>query len=167
MHARRRSKKITKDLLRLGDFLPDTLKKKKIYLSIRDTEIAAVWESTVGRQISDQTDPVRFRSSRLYINVTTPAWMQQLQYMKHEILAKLNECLPSRNVTALHFSIGPVSKKTGDPGKSQFLQFDTQLLRPREKRLIKENISQIADQELREIIERVMIKEILTRRLRS
>jgi predicted nucleic acid-binding Zn ribbon protein len=164
MYQRRRSRKRQKNLLKMGDFLPKLLKSKKLAVDILDYRITDVWYRAVGPQISAQTIPVKFKNHTLYVNVSTPAWMQQLHFMKQEILDKVYAEWGNDEIRNIHFAIGNIPSGPMRP-KDHISDFNPRLLKERDKRLIRENLSQIRDTELKAILKKVMTREIIKRRL--
>lgn len=167
MSARRRSKKKVYRLERLGEFLPGALVKEKIFIPTMPPGMAILWNRAVGPQIARQTEPTRFRQGVLYVTVTTPAWMQQLQYMNDEILEKVNSLDPGQKIAKIRYAIGQVTPHAERAETLQDTPLDENKLRDRDRRLIAEHLSSIQDEELKEAIRRVMIREALTRHLRS
>ena len=49
-----------------------------------------LWDEVVGPQIAARTRPEKIRDGVLEVCVDQPTWMQQLQLLKPQILAKLN-----------------------------------------------------------------------------
>ncbi|MBD1400166.1 DciA family protein [Pelovirga terrestris] len=68
-----------------------------------------VWDKIVGRQIAARARPLRLRKGVLEIAVDHPVWMQQLQMMKTQILAKIQQQIPKAGITELYL------RKTGHP----------------------------------------------------
>ncbi|MCD6487113.1 MAG: DUF721 domain-containing protein [Syntrophobacterales bacterium] len=161
---RRRSGKRRRNLQKMGDFLQKALKRKKILLDLIDYRILDIWNKAVGPQISAHTNPFKFKNGTLFVNVSDPAWMQQLRFMKQEIMDKVNLDWEKEEIKNIYFSIGDIHytpAKTAD----RSIDFSQYSLKERERRLIRENLSQIDDEELKDILEKVMIKEIIKRRL--
>jgi len=148
----------------MGDFLAKFLKRKKILLDILDYRILDVWHRAVGPQISAQTAPSKFKNNTLFVTVSTPAWMQQLRFMKQEIMDKVNAEWEKEEIRNIHFTIGDIPS-TPAPQAGYTADFNPRLLKERDKRVIRENLSRIEDEELRGILKRVMIKETIKRRL--
>ncbi len=164
MYQRRRSRKRQKNLLKMSDFLPKVLKSKRLAVDILDYRITDVWYRAVGLQISAQTIPVKFKNHTLYVNVSTPAWMQQLHFMKQEILDKVRAEWGNDEIRNIHFAIGNIPSIPMRP-ENHISDFNPRLLKERDKRLIRENLSQIRDTELKAILKKVMTREIIKRRL--
>jgi hypothetical protein len=90
--------------------------------------------------------------------------MHQLQFVKNEIIEKLNEILGKESIRNIFFSIGEVSavqKKKDDPFT---FKPDQNLLKDRDKRLIEECTASISDRELNEILKRAMTRTIIRRK---
>lgn len=167
MSARRRSKKKVYRLERLGEFLPVALVKEKIFIPTMPPGMANLWKRAVGPQIARQTEPCRLRQGVLYVTVTTPAWMQQLQYMNDEILEKVNSLEPEQKIAKIRYSIGQVTPRDVQEETLRDAPLDENRLGKRDRRLIAQHLSSIEDEDLREAIRRAMIREALTRNLRS
>lgn len=126
-----------------------------------------VWDQAVGRQISDQTAPLHIKRGVLYVKVATSVWMHQLQFLKDEIIFKFNRLSAISPISALHLSLGEI-RRAPPFGKRQDTESLSPLpLKPRDQRIIKESVAAIADPELKDILQRVMTKEITRRRLRE
>ncbi|MBW2674246.1 MAG: DUF721 domain-containing protein [Deltaproteobacteria bacterium] len=164
MYQRRRIRKRKTKLLKMGDFLPRVLKKKNILLDMLDQNILGAWRKAVGPQILAQTAPFKFKNDTLFVNVSTPAWMQQLRFMKQEIMDKVNSEGIQKEIKNIHFMIGDIPSAPAPP-EDPAIDFNPRLLKERDKRLIKENLSQVGDKELKGILKRVMTREIIKRRL--
>lgn len=167
MSARRRSPKKVYRLERLGEFLPAALVKEKIFIPTMPPGMANLWNRAVGPQIARQTEPCRLRQGVLYVTVTTPAWMQQLQYMKDEILEKVNSLEPEQKIVKIRYSIGQVTPRAGQADPPPGAPLDENRLGKRDRRLMDQHLSSIGDEDLKEAIRRAMIREALTRNLRS
>jgi len=148
----------------MGDFLPRVLRKKKILLDMLDHRILETWRTAVGPQISAQTLPFKFKNNTLFVNVSTPAWMQQLSFMKQEIMDKVNDEWGKEEIRNIYFTIGDIPSAPAGPA-DHAVDFNPRLLKERDKRLIRENLSQIKDTELKGILKKLMTKEIIKRRL--
>ena len=164
MYGRRRSRKRQRNLQKMGDFLQKVLRKRKIFLELIDHSILDVWNIAVGPQISANTNPFKFKNGTLFVHVSAPAWMQQLRFMKQEIMDKVNLEWEKEEIENIYFSIGDIHR-TPEKQADNPIDFSLYPLKERDKRLIRENLSQIDDKELKDTLEKVMTKEIIKRRL--
>lgn len=67
-----------------------------------------VWENAVGPPISDNAKPFAVKGSLLLVHVSSSAWLHQLQFLKTELLDKLNHRLKNQRVADIKFKIGPL-----------------------------------------------------------
>ncbi len=70
-----------------------------------------VWDDTVGAQIAANTEPVAIRRGVLEVKVSNHGWLQQLQFLKPEIVEKLNRRIGKRVVKNLFLRIGEIGKE--------------------------------------------------------
>lgn len=159
---RRRSKQA--NLQRLGNVLTGILKKHNIFFDSEEQRLLEVWQKAVGPQISVQTRPDRLKRNTLFVKVSSSVWMHQLHILKQDIIEKINRLLTKDLVKNIHFSIGDIpSTMPTHPHSSSFLP--DYPLKEKDKNLIEKSISSVADPELKEILRRVMTKNIIRRRL--
>ena len=67
-----------------------------------------IWDSIVGEVISKNAKPAAFKGRILLVYVTSSTWVHQLQFLKAEMIAKLNGALGKSLIDDLKFKIGPV-----------------------------------------------------------
>lgn len=152
-----------KKLQQLGDILQTTLKKRKINLDLEDQKLQGLWSQAVGSQISSQTRPHRIKGNTLHVKVSSSVWMHQLQFLKDEIIEKINKSQEKEIVKNIYFSIGDISSAISRGGQNLFAS-DTPPLKEKDKKLIEKSLLSISDPELKEILQKVMAKEIHRRR---
>jgi hypothetical protein len=158
-------RKKTKPLL-VGDILQETLKRRNIPIDCRDQEIVTGWEKTVGPQIFQQTRPEKIRNKTLYLKVSSSAWMQQLQFMKPELIEKVNAALGKEAVNNIFFNVGVIEPQPVKVPKEVFrLNEEDFPLKPRDIRIMQESLAEITDPELEKAIERAMRKGIIRRKM--
>ena len=76
-----------------------------------DGELTGVWElwgGAVGKVIADNTRPDAFKDGVLLVNVSNSPWVHQLQFMKQEIIEKLNQAFEKELVHEVRFRVGPI-----------------------------------------------------------
>lgn len=152
-------------LQRIDDILEKVLKKHHIPLKMEDRRLRDVWLQAVGSRIAAQSKPDCIKKSVLFVKVANSAWMQQLHFMKREIIEKFNDLLQTEPVKDIFFAIGeiaaPATVKT-DP-----VDCDDEMpaLKARDKKMIEKSLSAVADEELRAILKRAMTREVIRRRM--
>ena len=143
----------------LGDILQRFLKKRNIPHQAADRGLVDLWRRAVGPQIAAQTFPDSLKRGSLFVRVSAPIWLHQLQFMTEEILCSLKRLSGKGDIGTLHFVIGeiPSPPAASLPGP----------LPARDRAVIRDSLSALPDPELQEIVKRVMTREISRRRQRE
>jgi predicted nucleic acid-binding Zn ribbon protein len=103
-----RRRKALKSPAHIKTIIPHLMKS---YRNQGDTEmvkIFGIWEKAVGVSISKHAQPEAFKGKLLLVNVTDSTWMHQLQFLKKDILAKLNAVMGQHRIEEIRFRIGPI-----------------------------------------------------------
>ena len=66
------------------------------------------WDQVVGKAISEHAQPAACKGKMLLVHVASSAWIHQLQFLKKEIIGKLNDALSDELIEEIKFKIGPV-----------------------------------------------------------
>ncbi len=157
---RRRKRKA--NLQQIGDVLFSLLKKRGMASKFEEKALLKIWPKAVGPQIASQTQIDSFRHGILFVKTVSSVWVQQLHFIKEEILGKLNELSAKTQIKEIRFIVGYTnlqqkeSENISHPKKS--------VLKKRDKEMIAECTDALADQELADVLKRVMQLEISRRR---
>jgi len=163
-HSMRRRYQSAK-LQRIDDILHKVLKKNHIPLKMEDRRLRTVWFQAVGPRIATHTRPDCIRKSVLFVKVANSVWMQQLHFMKQDILEKFNHLNQRDPVKNIFFAIGEIPVSAAAKRDRIFIADKVPALKARDKKMIEESLAAIADEELRDILKRAMKKEITRRRM--
>jgi hypothetical protein len=148
----------------LGEILQKILKQRNIPHTSTDRHLLNTWKRAVGPQIAAQTHPDTVKRGTLFVRVSAPVWLHQLQFMKEEILGRINEIYGKEEVRGLFFTIGDIPPPPpGDAGQPPPAAPLSGLL-ARDRNMMRESLATVRDPELQEILERVMAREISRRR---
>jgi hypothetical protein len=150
---------------RLGEIIGKILKKRNIPHTASDRHLLDLWRRCVGPSIAAQTHPEAIKRGVLYVRVSAPVWMHQLQFLKEEMLEKLRSLETQQEIRGLFFSVGELPSPPADSANRP--EVSTAPLSDRDRGMMKSSLAAIADPELREILERVMATEIGRRRQRE
>lgn len=83
------------------DVLDDILKKAGTHRA------AVIWADVVGEKIAKYTKPKGVHRRVLIIEVANPVWRQQIEFLKDDILKKMNDKLPEkRKIKKIKFTLG-------------------------------------------------------------
>jgi hypothetical protein len=91
---------------RLGQILDKSLKRLELSSRIEEYGIWPIWNETVGPVVARNAQPEKIRNGTLFVSVTSPTWMNELQYMKEMITEKLNERIGREVVKNIFFVMG-------------------------------------------------------------
>ena len=76
---------------RVGDVLAEVLEKKGLLKQVERAGLVEEWPDRVGEKISSVTRAVSVDGRRMVVEVQSSGWLMELNLMKREILARLNE----------------------------------------------------------------------------
>src|SRR5574341_1116107 len=108
---------------RLSEVLDQSLKRFELTGRLDEYGVWPIWNDVVGKTIALNAQPEKIRNGTLFVKVTSPVWMQQLQFMKEMIVEKLNQRLKSEVVKTIFFMVGridaPKMKPQAEEPKSE------------------------------------------------
>jgi hypothetical protein len=162
---RRRSAQSKPEII--GAILRKVLKKRNIPHTSTDRRLLDLWAEAVGPQIAARTLPEAIKRGTLNVRVSSPVWLHQLQFLKEEILVKVNALSGKEEIRSLYLSIGEVPPPPAGAADPSITSPAPAPLRKRDREMMRESLSAVTDPELREILERVMFREISRRRERE
>jgi len=74
----------------LGDILGEVIGSLGIRTQLKRHEVINLWPQIVGEKIAAVTKAREVRDGRLFVEVESSAWRNELFYLKHEFVKKLN-----------------------------------------------------------------------------
>jgi predicted nucleic acid-binding Zn ribbon protein len=141
------------DIERLGDVLAKSLKRLDLAPRLDEYGVWAVWNEVVGPAIARNAQPEKSRNGTLFIKVSSPVWMQQLQFMKEMIVDKLNQKLKAPLVKNIFFMVGRIdTAAAGIDAAAESAPAALQPTRPVDDRFIES----IADEEVRDAFKKLL-----------
>jgi hypothetical protein len=151
----------------LGEILESILKKRNIPHTSTDRRLLDLWGRAVGPQIAAQTHPEAVKRGVLFVRVSASVWLHQLQFMKEEILGKVRKLSSPDEVRNIFFSVGEIPASPSGRRQNPETELVPPLILTRDRTMVRESLQAISDPDLREILERVMTREIDRRRRRE
>jgi hypothetical protein len=100
-----RSKK-KKQFEPLGNILPNVLSSLRTGGDEQLLHVWELWDSAVGEMIANNAQPLAFKGKLLLVEVTSSAWLHELQFLKGDIINNLNNALGKELVSEIKFKIG-------------------------------------------------------------
>lgn len=105
-------------LIPLPNVLTRVLKSHGMETRMREYMLQQHWTEIVGDHIGHHTWPDSIRHHKLYLLVENSVWMQQLLYLKPDLLAKINAAAEGESLTDIVFRVGPVATTQDSTGHS-------------------------------------------------
>ena len=91
-----------------GTVLEQSLKRLDLVARLEENAVWTIWNDVVGNVIARNAQPEKIRNGTLFVKVSSPVWMQQLQFMKEMIAGKLNHRLKRDIVRNIFFMVGRI-----------------------------------------------------------
>ncbi|KAF0134912.1 MAG: hypothetical protein FD145_293 [Candidatus Saganbacteria bacterium] len=90
----------------MTELLSEILKGSEINKLIKNANIVLLWSECVPREIAKNTEAIKIRNKVLYVDAKTSVWAQELNFLKKEILEKINEIAGFKAVADIRFKAG-------------------------------------------------------------
>jgi len=74
----------------------------------KEAQLVHLWEQIVGPKLALHTHPQRIENECLICLVDNSAWLHEIQYMKHDIVKKINEVMHKRLVKNIFFKLSQI-----------------------------------------------------------
>jgi predicted nucleic acid-binding Zn ribbon protein len=103
---RRQDVRVGRDPVRLGDVLKAALARLPAGADIADHALWGHWDDVVGPTLARHARPRRLRRGVLVVAVDDSLWMHELQFLKQELCARLNERMGRAVVRQMFLALG-------------------------------------------------------------
>ena len=103
-----KSKKQKAKFEHIGNILADVLKSYRRESDADLVQVWQVWDQIVGDVIAQNARPAAFKGKILLVHVSSSTWIHQLQFLKNEMIEKLNKAQGKALIDDLKFKIGPL-----------------------------------------------------------
>jgi predicted nucleic acid-binding Zn ribbon protein len=57
---------------------------------IKNCSLLSLWPKVVDERVQKHTEPIKIRNRTLYVSTSSPAWAQELGFLKKNIMEKFN-----------------------------------------------------------------------------
>ena len=87
---------------------------------LREQRAVVDWEAIVGKKVAQHSRAIRVDGGRLFVEVDSSVWAQELSLMKRRILRQVNVRAGDRVIDNVHFVLGgarPNGASGGNSGK--------------------------------------------------
>ncbi|MBI3599007.1 MAG: DUF721 domain-containing protein [Nitrospirae bacterium] len=101
----------------LSDVILNLIERLNLQKEMNIYHLCEHWEEIVGCQIAAHTAPEKLRFNTLSLLVDSAPWMNQLTFLKKEIIEKTNQFLQKQLILDLYFKLAsfPTSSKKEIP----------------------------------------------------
>lgn len=106
--------KKTPQIESIGAVLEQSLKRFDLASRLDEYGVWPIWSEVVGKMIARNAQPEKIRNGTLFVKVSSPVWMQELQFMKDMIAGKLNQRLKADVVKNIFFMVGRIDQTEPD-----------------------------------------------------
>ena len=90
----------------IGSILSDVLRTYRKDADVELLQVWQVWDDVVGDAIAQNAQPAAFKGKILIVHVSSSTWVHQLQFLKKEMIVKLNNAFGKTLIDDLKFKIG-------------------------------------------------------------
>ncbi len=119
----------------IGEVLEKSLSRLDLSRRLDEYGVWPIWRDVVGEAIARNAQPEKIRHGTLFVKVSSPVWMQELQFMKEMIAEKLNHRLPGDVVKNIFFMVGnidvtpaPSVERRTEAAEAQAVPIDAEFL---------------------------------------
>lgn len=88
---------------KVGNIIDRVMSNLGLSRRYREQKALLVWDDLVGERIAGKTRPLYAREGTLVVEVENSTWMNELQFLKREIVEKLNKKLGEWVINDIHF----------------------------------------------------------------
>ena len=92
----------------IGSIIERILDGRKPKSAAGIARVFQLWERAVGEVIAANSKPAAFKEKILLVHVNSSPWLHQLQFLKEDIIKKVNATLKDESIEDIKFKIGPI-----------------------------------------------------------
>jgi hypothetical protein len=104
-------KKHKANFVHIGGIIDDVLITFRRESDFELMRVWQIWDGIVGDVIAQNAKPAAFKGRVLLVHVSSSTWVHQLQFLKQDMISKLNGALGKALIEDLKFKIGPLRKE--------------------------------------------------------
>jgi len=101
-------KRSSTDFVHIGQVLSSILDACGPAGEIELPRIWQVWPQVVDQAVAQNTRPAAMKDDLLLVHVSSSPWIHRLQFLKQDIIGKLNAVMGKAVVRDMTFKIGPL-----------------------------------------------------------
>jgi len=90
----------------IGKILADVLRDLGLSKKLSEQRAVVEWNDIVGRRVAEHARALRVDNGRLFVEVDSSVWSQELTLMKRNILRQINDRIGRTAIDNIHFVLG-------------------------------------------------------------
>ncbi|MBM3236037.1 DUF721 domain-containing protein [Candidatus Poribacteria bacterium] len=152
--------------LEIGQVLDLLFRKLGYDKKIREQQAMFWWNEVVGEHVAAHAQPTQIDNGKMSVVVSDSIWLTELNLLRMQYIAKINEKLGALILKDIDFKIGKVNKTSEriplrrieineDYGK----KLEGIELGPEELRIINQTVADVEDEELGEILKQIFTNQ--------
>ncbi len=88
---------------KIGNIIDKTIDDLGLRKSMQEIASITVWPRVVGDLIASKTKPKKVSGSKLWVEVSSSVWMNELLYWKPRLVSRINKALGSKVIKDIIF----------------------------------------------------------------
>lgn len=96
------------NFVHIRNILDDVLKSYRSETDDAPQSVWGLWDEAVGETIAKNARPAAVSGKLLIVHVTSSTWIHQLQFLKNDMINRLNTALGKPLIAEIKFKIGPL-----------------------------------------------------------
>ncbi len=149
----------------IRSILEQTIKSLEIDVPLKTYSILGAWSEIVGESVAAHSQPHSIRNRILFIDVSHPTWMQQLQFLKPTLLEKVNAFLGESLIEDIRFKLGKIISTVSPPPRVPSVEDEK--LDKRTLGRMESLLQEIDDESVRNSLREVLVKGAKLERYRK
>jgi predicted nucleic acid-binding Zn ribbon protein len=90
----------------IGKILADVVRDLGLSKKLTEQRAVVEWADIVGRDVAEHARALRVDTGKLFVEVDSPVWSQELTLMKRNILRQINDRIGRKAIDNIHFVLG-------------------------------------------------------------
>lgn len=154
MNHNRKNRKSTRRVVTCSALLPKIIYEKKWQKRLEQHAIFNFWDSVAGPDIASHARPCVIHGRTLWLEVSDAIWMQNLNYMKYELIQKINAKLHPEFIEDIRYrqASGSFEKKPRQEERPRTVAPD-----PKKKEQFEEILEVVGNQAAKKALNRLWL----------
>ena len=149
----------------IHSILEKTLRALEIDVPLKSYSIWGAWKEIVGESVALHAQPHAIRNRILFVHVSHPTWVQQLQFLKSALIDKINAFLGEPLVRDIRFHLGKIEPEVSPRQRKE--TWESQKLEEETSKRIENLLQNILHEDVRKSLRTLLVKGAKLERYRK